>query len=118
MQVEYAVSVVMPIYNTEKYLKKAIDSVIAQTLGFQTIQMILVDDGSTDTSAAICQTYVQKYPDNMVYLRQEHRGAAAARNAGIPYIKGKYVNFLDSDDYWLFLCSAADLCLREDPCSA
>ncbi len=97
---EYAVSVVMPIYNTEKYLKKAIDSVIAQTLGFQNIQMILVDDGSTDTSAAICQTYVQKYPDNMVYLRQEHRGAAAARNAGIPYIKGKYVNFLDSDDYW------------------
>lgn len=98
---EFLISVIMPVYNTEKYLNKSIDSLISQSLGFEkNIQLIIVDDGSTDGSEKICREYAKKYPENIVYVKQENAGVSSARNNGIAYIEGKYVNFLDSDDYW------------------
>lgn len=94
----YKISVVMAVYNTVEYLDEAMESVIHQTMDFKEIQVILVDDGSTDGSGELCDQYLEKYPDNVVVVHQENAGRAAASNAGLPYIQGKYVNFLDSDD--------------------
>ena len=93
-------SVVIPVYNVEHYLAETLDSVIGQTIGFENIQIILVNDGSPDDSEEICLLYRDRYPDNIIYVKQENAGVSAARNNGIGYIKGKYVNFLDSDDCW------------------
>lgn len=93
-------SVVIPVYNVERYLAETLDSVIEQTIGFDKIQVILVNDGSPDNSEEICLSYRDRYPDNIVYVKQENAGVSAARNNGINYIRGKYVNFLDSDDCW------------------
>lgn len=98
---KYKFSVVIPIYNVEDYVEETILSVINQTIGFEeNIQMILVNDGSPDNSEDICLRYKDKYPDNIIYVKQENRGVSAARNNGMNYIEGKYVNFLDSDDKW------------------
>ena len=94
-------SVIIPVYNVEDYLAETLDSVINQTIGFEkNIQIILVNDGSPDDSEKICLSYKEKYPDNIYYVKQENAGVSAARNTGIKYIEGKYVNFLDSDDCW------------------
>ncbi len=95
---EYKVSVVTAVYNVEEYLKEMIESIIAQTIGFENIQLILVDDGSKDGSGEICDCYAARYPDNIVALHQENGGVALARNRGLEIAKGKYVNFMDSDD--------------------
>lgn len=101
MNVSYKVSVIMAIYNTEQYLRDAIDSIIGQTVGFeQNIQLILINDGSTDGCGSICEEYVQKYPKNIIYKEKENGGASSARNEGRKYAKGKYINFFDSDDKW------------------
>ena len=93
-------SVIMAIYNTEDYVEQAIDSVINQTIGFEeNVQLILVNDGSTDSTMSILSQYSEKYPDNIILISQVNQGHAAARNNGLNYVKGKYVNFLDSDDY-------------------
>ena len=98
---QYIFSVVMPVYNVEEYLEEAIGSVIGQTLGFRdNIQLILVNDGSPDNSGDICSRYASMYPDNIVYVNKENDGVSSARNAGMQYIKGRYVNFMDSDDVW------------------
>ena len=98
---KFKFSIVVPIYNVEKYLEETIESVINQTIGFKdNIQLILVNDGSTDNSEEICLKYKEKYPDNIVYVKQENGGVSSARNKGIEYIEGKYVNFLDGDDKW------------------
>ena len=98
---KFMFSVVIPVYNVEKYLPETLDSVINQTIGFkENIQIILVNDGSPDDSEKICLEYKEKYPDNITYVKQENGGVSAARNNGIEHIKGKYVNFLDSDDCW------------------
>lgn len=96
----YAFSIVIAIYNTENYLEQTLNSVINQTIGFEdNVQLILVNDGSPDNSRDICLDYLEKYHDNIVYLEQENAGQATARNNGLKHIKGRYVNFLDSDDY-------------------
>lgn len=101
MKKEFSFSVIVPIYNTGDYLRQTLDSVVNQTIGFaDNIQLILINDGSTDSSGAICQEYRDKYPQNIVYVKQSNAGVSAARNNGIKYIKGKYVNFFDSDDLW------------------
>ena len=101
MKEKYIFSVVIPVYNAEKYLEETVDSVIAQNIGFESnIQIILVNDGSKDNSEEICLKYKNKYPNNIVYVKQDNAGVSAARNRGIEYIEGKYVNFLDSDDKW------------------
>ena len=95
---KYKISVIVPVYNVEKYLEETIESVIAQTLGFKNIQLILVNDGRPDNSEEICLKYKEKYPDNVVYLKQKNSGVSSARNNGINVATGKYIQFLDSDD--------------------
>lgn len=98
---KYKFSVVIPIYNAEAFLRETIDSVLKQDIGFlENIQLILVNDGSVDASEQICLMYQQKYPNNIVYLKQENAGVSTARNSGMEYVEGRYVNFLDSDDKW------------------
>jgi len=98
---KYKFSVIIPIYNVENYLKEAIESILNQTIGFkENIQLILINDGSTDNSEVICMEYKQKYPENITYLKKENGGVSSARNAGMQYIEGEYVNFLDGDDKW------------------
>ncbi len=91
------VSVIVPIYNVEKYLKKCLETLVNQTL--QDIEIILVNDGSTDNSSEISKKYQNMYPQKIVYLEKENGGLSDARNFGIAYAKGEYIAFLDSDDY-------------------
>ncbi len=95
---EFKISVVMAVYNTEDFLVEAIDSVINQSIGFKDVELILVDDGSRDRSGEICLEYKNRFPDNVVYIHQENQGQATARNNGMKSARGKYINFLDSDD--------------------
>ena len=97
-QYKYDFSVVSAVYNVEAFLPEAVESLVHQTIGFSRIQLILVDDGSTDGSGAICDAYRKKYPENVVVIHKENGRQASARNAGIPYIKGKYVSYMDPDD--------------------
>ena len=91
------VSVVMPVYNVQDYLSSAVFSVLKQT--FQDFELILVDDGSTDTSNLICQVMAENDARIRV-IWQRNRGLAGARNTGIRVSKGQYIAFLDSDDLW------------------
>ena len=94
-------SVVIPIYNCGEYLPDAMESLVNQTIGFNdNIQVILVNDGSTDNSKDVCLQYCSKYPDNVSYYEQPNSGVSAARNLGMKHIQGEYVNFLDADDKW------------------
>lgn len=100
-QYQYEFSVIVPIYNIEEFLEDAIDTIIRQTIGFEdNIQLILVNDGSPDHSDLICKRYLEKYPDNVVYVKKENGGVSSARNEGMKYIQGRYVNFFDGDDKW------------------
>lgn len=87
------VSVIMPVYNGELYLSEAIESILAQT--YRSIEIIAVDDGSTDNSAQV----VRKYGD-VRYFYQTNQGVTAARNAGISHARGDMIAFLDQDDMW------------------
>ena len=90
------VSIVVPVYNVEKYLKKCIDSLIDQT--YQNIEILLVDDGSTDSSGKICDDYAKRY--SFVYsFHKANSGLGFTRNYGLERINGEYVTFIDSDDY-------------------
>ena len=98
---KFKFSIIVPIFNSELYLHKSIDSIINQTLDFEeNTQLILVNDGSTDSSEQICLEYQKKFPNNIIVLSQKNEGRSSARNLGIKYANGKYVNFLDSDDYF------------------
>ena len=92
---KYFISVIMPIYNAEKYVKKSIDSLVNQTTN--EIEIILVDDGSTDGSGSICDQYDGS--ENIKIIHKENGGLSDARNAGIDAAKGKFLGFVDSDDY-------------------
>lgn len=90
-----SVSVVIPVYNVAAFLEECILSVLSQTLS--SIEIILVNDGSTDNSAAICQSFVKK--DNRIrFINQKNLGVSVARNNGLLYVTGEYVFFMDSDD--------------------
>ena len=91
------ISVVIPVYNVEKYLNECLDSVVNQT--HRNIEIILVDDGSTDTSGSICDEYRETDP-RVIVIHQSNGGLGHARNIGINQATGKYIIFLDSDDYW------------------
>lgn len=95
---KYKFSIVTAVYNTEKYLAEMIESIISQDIGVQHIQLILIDDGSTDSSLDICKRYAGRYPENILVLEKSHKGVSHARNTGLKYVQGKYINFLDSDD--------------------
>ena len=92
----YKVSVIIPIYNCGKYLSRCLDSIANQTL--KDIQVIMINDGSTDNSGEICQKYVSEYP-NFEYHYKKNGGTASARNVGLNHAKGEYIGFVDSDDY-------------------
>lgn len=96
---DYKISVIIPVYNVEKYLDETLKSIVKQTIGFNNIQVILVNDGSKDNSEKICLEYKEKYPNNITYVKKENGGVSSARNEGIKHVKGKYTHFLDSDDY-------------------
>ena len=97
---EFIFSVITSIYNAENFLKESIESVINQTIGFEgNVQLILIDDGSTDNSKNIALDYFNKYPNNIVFLSIPNQGQGNARNIGLDYVKGEFVNFLDADDY-------------------
>lgn len=91
------VSVVVPVYNTAGYIRRCLDSILAQNVA--PYEMILVDDGSSDGSAEICDEYASRYPECVRVLHQENHGASAARNRGIELSTGDYLSFIDSDDY-------------------
>jgi glycosyltransferase involved in cell wall biosynthesis len=88
------ISVIIPAYNAEKYLAEALDSIVSQD--YQPHEVIVVDDGSTDNTAAI----VKSYPEAR-YVYQSNRGLAAAKNTGLTHATGGLISFLDSDDIWL-----------------
>ena len=89
------VSVIIPIYNTENYLREALDSICNQTL--QELEIILINDGSTDNSQAIIEEYAQK-DIRIHYSIQSNQGQGVARNNGLQLATGKYIYFMDSDD--------------------
>ena len=92
-------SVVTAVYNVEPYLAEAIESILTQDIGFEeSVEMVLVDDGSTDGSGAICDEYQQKFPNNIKVIHKENGGAASARNTGISHCEGQYISFMDADD--------------------
>lgn len=90
------ISVIIPVYNVEKYLARCVDSLLSQTYG--EIEIILVDDGSKDHSGSICDQYAQKDARIQV-IHQQNKGLPGARNAGLRMAKGAYIGFVDSDDY-------------------
>lgn len=96
MSGEIKVSVIIPVYQVEMYLERAVDSVLAQTL--PEIEMILVDDGSEDASPQICDRYAEEYPDRVKVIHKDNQGLGLARNSGLELARGEYVAFLDSDD--------------------
>lgn len=93
-----AISVIIPVYNTESYLERCLKSILSQS--FTDIELLLVDDGSTDRSGAICDEYAVR--DNRIkVLHQENGGVSSARNLGLDQATGEYVIFADADDYWV-----------------
>ena len=98
---EFRFSVVMAAYNSGAYIKQALDSLIDQSLDFkENIQVIIVNDASTDNTEAVCKEYITKYPDNIVLINNKvNCGPAHTRNIGLYYAEGEIINFLDSDDY-------------------
>lgn len=91
-------SIIVPVYNREKYLARCLDSVFGQT--YTDWELILVDDGSSDSSPMICDEYRRKYPERVHVTRQDNCGVLCARRVGIGHAQGEYLCFLDSDDYW------------------
>lgn len=92
-----AISIIMPCYNTEKYLKKTMDSIFAQT--FSDYEIIMVDDGSTDSTPALLDRYGRENPDKIKVFHKENGGQSTARNLALDKAEGEYILFWDSDDY-------------------
>src|SRR3712207_6601956 len=96
------VSCIITYLNAEEFVEESIESVLAQT--HDNLELLLVDDGSTDGSTEIGRLYAERFPDRIRYLEHaghENRGAAASRNFGIGHARGEYIALLDSDDVWL-----------------
>lgn len=91
------VSLIIPVYNVENYIEKCLNSVVNQTL--DDIEIIIVNDGSEDSSKNIISKYVEKYKNKIKYFEKENGGLSSSRNFGMPYATGEYIAFLDSDDY-------------------
>lgn len=93
-----AITVVIPVYNCEKYVTRAVRSVALQPCGDQ-VEILVVDDGSKDGSGKVCDGLAQEYA-NVRVIHKENGGVSTARNIGIENATGKYIAFLDSDDWW------------------
>lgn len=90
------ISVVVPIYNVEKYLPKCIESILRQS--YENLEIILIDDGSTDCSGQLCDKYA-KQDNRIIVIHKKNGGASSAKNVGLRIAKGEYLTFVDSDDY-------------------
>lgn len=90
------ISIIVPVYNVEKYLEKCVRSILAQT--FTDFELILVDDGSPDSSGAMCDQFAEQ-DQRVKVIHKENGGLSDARNAGIELATGEYLGFVDSDDY-------------------
>ncbi|HHT04599.1 MAG TPA: glycosyltransferase family 2 protein [Bacteroidales bacterium] len=91
-------SILIPVYNVESFLSRCLDSILVQKI--QSYEVILVNDGSTDSSGSICDQYVKKYPQLFNVIHKKNAGVFSARRTGLVHAKGEYICFLDSDDYW------------------
>ena len=91
-------SIIIPVYNVEKYISRCLDSVLQQDIPYSEYEVIVVNDGSPDSSAAIVAEYENKYP-NIIYINKENGGPSCARNAGLKVAKGEYIWFVDADDW-------------------
>lgn len=89
------ISVIVPVYNIEQYIQRCLDSILAQT--YSDLEIILVDDGSTDSSGSICDQYAQK-DSRVIVCHQENKGVSEARNKGMDIANGEYIGFVDGDD--------------------
>ena len=98
MDKELLLSIIVPVYNVEKYLVRCIDSLVTQDVDACDYEIIMVNDGSTDNSLSVAEDLAAKY-NNIVIVSHENRGLAAARNTGLRNASGQYVMFVDSDDY-------------------
>jgi glycosyltransferase involved in cell wall biosynthesis len=97
-----AISIIVPVYKTEKYIARCLESLINQT--FKDIEIICVNDGSPDKAPVICEEYAQK-DDRIIILSQTNQGLSSARNTGLLHARGKYIQFCDSDDFFdLTMC--------------
>ena len=92
-------SIIVPVYNAEKWLRRCVDSLLNQDLPREDYEIILVDDGSTDDSPRICDEYLAAHPGLVRVIHQPNSGVSMARNTGIELAKGEYLSFVDSDDY-------------------
>lgn len=92
---QYEISIIIPVYNVEKYIEKCIDSVLEQS--FKDFEIILVNDGSTDCSGIICNKY-SKRDERISVIHKKNGGISSARNIALDCAKGKYITFIDSDD--------------------
>ena len=90
------ISIIVPIYNVEKYLRQCLDSIMNQT--YRNFECLLINDGSSDNSEDICREYVSK-DSRFRYFEKENGGVSSARNLGIEHSKGEYITFIDSDDW-------------------
>ena len=95
------ISIIIPVYNVEKYIRRCLNSVLAQT--YKDYEIILVDDGSSDKSSVICDEYAE-IESNIQVIHKDNQGPSHTRNVGIENAKGQYVYFLDSDDYIIPEC--------------
>lgn len=97
---KYKVSVIVAVYNVQEYIDEAMQSIINQTMGFDNIQVIMVDDCSIDESAVVCKKYAELYPENVVFVqKEENSGAADTRNIAMSYVEGELTTAIDPDDY-------------------
>lgn len=97
------ISVIIPVYNGEKYLRKCLDSIVLQTIGINNIQIIAIDDVSTDNSVNILREYENKFKDNIIVVLNKVNSlkvSACSRNIGMEYVKGEYIIFCDQDDWF------------------
>lgn len=108
-------SIIVPVYNVEKFLNKCLDSLVGQEM--EDYEIILVDDGSKDASGRICDEYAEKYPELVRVMHIDNGGQGRARNFGIEEAKGEYLGFVDSDD-WVETDMYPKLCQRADETGA
>lgn len=90
------ISVIIPVYNAERFLSAALDSVLAQS--YKNWELILIDDGSIDQSGAICDQYAAQHPEQVSVIHQCNQGVSVARNAGLRIAQGDFIFFIDADD--------------------
>ena len=91
------ISVIIPVYNVSEYVERCVNSLLEQT--YQNLEIILINDGSTDNSGDVCCQIRDKNPEKIVYIEQENQGVSAARNAGLDVARGEYIVFIDADDW-------------------